>query len=116
MLVFKCDLHFPKTSFLATSLAPGQVREVAVGGAGDDGAVEGLELLGAVVEGDDLGGTDKGEVEGVEEENHVLPLVVIQRDLLELTVNNSSSCELWSGHLRLKSHDYFLVSSLSETN
>ena len=55
---------------------------MAVGGAGDDGAVEGLELLGAVVEGDDLGGTDKGEVEGVEEEDHVLPLrdAVSQRE------------------------------------
>ena len=62
---------FPARSDL---LAPGQVGEVGVGGAGHDGAVEGLELGGPVGEGDDLGGADEGEVQRVEEEDHVLPL------------------------------------------
>ena len=109
------DLHISKTSLLATSLAPGQVGEVAVSGASNDGAVEVLELLGAVIEGDDLGGADEGEVQRVEEEDNVLALVVVQRDLLELSLDNSSSCELGGSHLWLKSHDLFLVRSLSET-
>ena len=108
------DLHISKTSLLATPLAPGKVREVTVGGAGDDSAVQVLELLGAVVEGDDLGGTDEGEVQRVEEEDDVLALVVVQGDLLELSLDNSSSLELGGRHLWLKSHYFYLVWSLSE--
>ena len=39
-----------------------------------DGSVDGLELLDAVREGDNLGGADKGEVQGVEIYNHVFTL------------------------------------------
>ena len=68
------DLHLAQAPLLPLLLAPGQVGEVGVGGAGHDGAVEGLELGGPVGEGDDLGGADEGEVQRVEEEDHVLPL------------------------------------------
>ena len=37
-----------------------------------------LELLDPVREGDDLGGTDEGEVEGVEVDNHILSSIVSQ--------------------------------------
>ena len=67
------DLHLAQTSLLPLLLAPGQVGEVGVGGARHDGAVQGLEFGGPVGEGDDLGGADKGEVQWVEEENHVPP-------------------------------------------
>ena len=40
-----------------------------------------LELLDPVRKGNDLGGTDEGEVEGVEEEHHILPSIVGQFDL-----------------------------------
>ena len=38
-----------------------------------------------VAEGDDLGGTNKGEVQRIEEEDDVLTTVVLQADLLKLT-------------------------------
>ncbi len=38
--------------------------------------VNGLELLDPVVEGQDLGGADKGEVERIEEENQVFTQVI----------------------------------------
>ena len=97
-------LHSAQTSHLPLSLAPGQVGELAVSGAGDHSSVDGLKLPGAVIEGDDLSGADEGEVQGVEEEDHILALVVIQADLFELTLDDSCSLELRGGHSRLKSH------------
>ena len=73
-----------------------------------------LELLDPVRKGNDLGGTDEGEVQRVEEEDDVLALVVVQGYLLELSLDNSSSLELGGRHLWLKSHDFYLVWSLSE--
>ena len=67
------DLHLSEAAVLPVLLAPGQVGEVGVGGAGDHGAVQGLELGRPVGEGDDLGGADEGEVQRVEEQDHVFP-------------------------------------------
>lgn len=58
-----------ETTLLAGTLDPGQVGEVAVGGDTQDGGVELLELGEGVVEGEDLGGADKGEVHGVEQKD-----------------------------------------------
>ena len=71
------DLHSAQTAHLPLPLAPSQVGELAVSGAGDHSCVDGLELPSAVIEGDDLCGADEGEVQGVEEEYQVLALVVI---------------------------------------
>merc|ERR1719367_2002886 len=89
---------------LFLSLAPGKVGELTVSGAGDHSSVDGLKLPGAVIEGDDLSGADKGEVQGVEEEDHILALVVIQADLPELPLDDCCACEIGGGHSRLKSH------------
>lgn len=40
----------------------------------EHGSVDGLELLDAVREGDDLRGADKGEVQGVEIHHHIFTL------------------------------------------
>jgi len=108
------NLHVPKTSSLATLLAPGKVREVRVGGARDNCAVQSFELCDSVREGDDLSWADKREVEGIEEEDNILALVVIKGDLLELTVDTGHSCELGSGHSRLESHGSIYGMKLSE--
>lgn len=72
-----------------------------VGGSGNNLAVQSLELLNALGEGEDLGGADEGEVHGVPEEHNVLALVVGQGNILELTVDNGGEGELGSGLLDL---------------
>lgn len=61
-----CNLH------RSQQFSPCQVTEVRVDGAADDLAADAAELLGPVAEGHDLSGTYEGEVQGVEEEDHVL--------------------------------------------
>lgn len=78
---------------------PSQVGEVAVGGAAHHGALDFRELLRSVREGDDLGGTDKGEVEWVEEEDYILAFVVFQGDVFEHAVHDGSAFEDWGGLL-----------------
>lgn len=51
------------------------------------------EFLNTVRESNNFSGTDEGEVQRVEEENYVFALVILQGDLLELSVNNSSALE-----------------------
>ena len=59
------------------------VAEVWIDGAADDFAAHFPEELGLVRELDDLGGADEGEVEGVEEQQHVLVLEVVEGEFLE---------------------------------
>lgn len=51
------------------------MRELGVNGDGDQFAADFPEFLGLVVEGDDLGGADEGEVKRVEEEHNVFAVV-----------------------------------------
>ena len=51
---------------------PGPVAEVAVGRDTDDFHAAALEILELLVEGDDLGRAHEGEVQGIEEQDHVL--------------------------------------------
>ena len=52
---------------------PGQVAELGVSGGSQHLTANLAELLGAVAEGHDLSGADEGEVQRVEEQDHVLP-------------------------------------------
>jgi len=70
------DVHVAEAALLARPLTPGKVRKVGVGRAGNHFTANLAEFLGSVIEGDDLSGTDKGEVQRVEEQHHVLALVV----------------------------------------
>lgn len=47
-----------------------------VDGTGDDLDVDGSELLDAVVKGQNLGGTDEGEGQGVEEKDKIFATIV----------------------------------------
>jgi len=70
------DMHVAEPTLLARPLTPGKVRKVGVGRASNHFTANLAEFLSSVVEGDDLGGADKGEVQGVEEQHNVLALVV----------------------------------------
>lgn len=99
------DTQFAKTSLLARGVDPGQMCKVAVGRDTDHFAVDLLELLNAVREGNDFGRADEGKVQRVEEQHQVLAGIVLQLDFLEGTVDDGSSrefrgglLELWDGH------------------
>ena len=53
--------------------SPGQMAEVGVGGGSQHLTVDLAELLDTVAEGHDLRGADEGEVQRVEEQDHILP-------------------------------------------
>lgn len=59
--------------WLQLSHLPCQVTEVRVDGAADDLAADVAELLCPVAESHDLSGAHKCEVQGVEEQDHILP-------------------------------------------
>ena len=69
----------------------------AVGAAGDHFAIDALELVAVIVEGENLSRADECEVEGVEEEHDPLSPVVLERDRLELAVGVSFSSKIGGG-------------------
>ena len=69
------DVEPAEAALLARRVHPRQMREVRVHRAGDHLGTERLELCGPVVEGENLGGADEGEVQRVEEEHEVLALM-----------------------------------------
>ena len=68
------DVEPAETTLLPRGVHPGQVSEVGIHGAGQHLCTDLLELRHPVIEGEDLRRTDEGEVQRVEEEDHVLPL------------------------------------------
>ena len=85
-------LHRTETTLLAGSVDPGEVGEDGVDGKANDLAVDGLELVIGLAEGDDLGRADEGEVERVGEEDQPLALVLAQLNILEVKVWVHSLC------------------------
>lgn len=69
----KTSVQAPVFPFSLQELSPCQVTEVRVYGAADNLAAKTAELLCPVAESHDLSGTHKCEVQGVEEEHHILP-------------------------------------------
>ena len=89
------NVQLAEPSLLPGRVHPGQVSEVRVHRAGHNLGPDLAELRHPVVEGENLGGTDEREVQGVEEEDQVLPPVVLQGDLGELAVDHGSPGKLW---------------------
>ena len=89
------DIQLAQTALLPGSVHPGQVSEVRVDRAGHHLGTDLPELCDPVVEGQDLGGTDEGEVQRVEEEDQILAQVVLQLDLGELSVDDGRPGEVW---------------------
>ena len=85
-----------QATVLTVGLNPGQVGELAVHGHAQHFAVAAGELAVAVGEGGDLRRADEGEVEGVEEEHHVLAAVRGEGHLLEFLIHHSGGGEIRS--------------------
>ena len=83
-----------EAAVLAVGLHPGQVGELAIHGHAQHFAVAAGEVGVAIGEGGDLRRADEGEVEGVEEQHHVLAAVLGQLDFLELLVNHCGGSEV----------------------
>ncbi len=77
----KRDIDVAQAALGSRGLHPGPVAVERVRGAADDGALDLGELLDAVAEGNDLRRADEGEVLRVEEEDHILALVLLEADL-----------------------------------
>lgn len=93
------DVHAAQAALLPGCVDPGQVGELAVGGAADHLAVDLTELGGGLREGNDLRGADEGEVQWIEEQDQVLALVVAQFDVLEDAIDDGGAGEFGSGLL-----------------
>ena len=81
-------IDLAKTAFGSWCLQPSQMGEMRIGGDAQNFSSKIFELLDAVGEGDELGWADVGEVEGVEDEDHVFPFVVVEVHRLELVVDD----------------------------
>lgn len=78
----------------AIGLHPGQVAELAVNRDAENLGVAAGEIAVAVAEGDDLRRADEGEVEGIEEQHHVLTAVLGEGHLLEFLIHHRSGGEV----------------------
>lgn len=72
------DLDVAQSSLFPRRVYPCQMRKVGVYTAGNHLRINLLELVDSIGEGQNLGGTNEGEVERVEEEDDVFPQVVAQ--------------------------------------
>lgn len=84
------------TALITRGVGPGPVAELAVGGATDNCRVAFLELSQGILEADQLCGAYKGEVLGVEEQDHVLvALVLLEAEVaLDVAVYDCVRAEL----------------------
>ncbi len=72
------------TALLYRSLSPGEVAVLAVDGAADDIDAAVMELFEPMIEGDQLGGADEGEVQRIEEEDGaLLSDILIEVEILD---------------------------------
>ena len=72
------DVHLAESSLLSGGVDPGEMGEMGICGARDDFATDFAEFLGTLGESDDFGWADKGEVQGVEEDDHVFALEIVR--------------------------------------
>lgn len=121
-----CSPSLIITQCKPVTVVPGQVSELGVYRTGDHFCVDGLKLVDTIAERDDLSGADKraateeqhepvsqinlkiikikkcprighhSQVQRVEEEDQIFPLVVRQLHLLELSVDDGRSFPVWS--------------------
>ena len=85
-----------EAAVLAVGLDPGQVGELAVHRHTQHLTVAAGELAVAIGEGGDLRRANEGEVEGIEEQHHVLAAVLRQGDVLEFLIHHGGGGEIRS--------------------
>lgn len=90
------NIQTAQTTLLAWRIDPGQVAEVAVGRAGNQLATDFTEFSNTIGERNDLGWTNEGEVQWIEEEHQVFAFVLAQIDFFEFTVNDGGAGKSWS--------------------
>ena len=97
-------LHPKKCHTRHMDCLPCKMAEVAVCRACYDFTVNCLEFIYSVTEGNDFCRAHKCEVKWVEEEDEVFALVVCERDLFEVPVNDGCASPLWSrlGEMELR--------------
>ena len=83
-----------QAALVTRGLDPGQVAELAVDGNAEHLGVLAREIRVAVAERGDFRRADEGEIERVEEQNHVLAAVLRQADLLEFLVHHGGGSEI----------------------
>jgi len=95
------NLHLAQSAFFARLVRPSQVRKARICGSGDDGAVALGKGRSRLRECDDLCRTDKSEVEWVEEQHHILALVVTEFDGFEFAADERLTGEIgrWFSNL-----------------
>ena len=90
------EFEVSDTTFTAFGLDPCKVRVDTIDGETDDFAVEFLEAVVVVAEGDNFSGADKSEVERECEQDDPLATVVGEFDVTEFEVGEDSlACEIW---------------------
>ena len=82
-----------ETTLSTGRLVPGQVRELAVHRDAKNFCIALLEFSKLLIESNDFGWANKGEVEGVKEEDNVLAKVIVEVDGFELVSHNGSGSE-----------------------
>lgn len=96
------DVHLAQSSLLPGGVGPGQMGEMRVGGASDDFTTDFAELLGALRERDDFGGTNEREVQRVKEDYNIFALEVIKANFFESAFDDGLSLEDGSFLARLQ--------------
>lgn len=80
------DIHSSESTLVSGLEGVLHMGELGVNRDGDDFASDFSEFLGLIVEGDDLSGADEGEVEGVEEQDHVFTVIGSDIDINEVSI------------------------------
>jgi hypothetical protein len=86
-------------------LVPSQVRELAVDRYAKNLGVALVEFSKLLIEGNDFGGADKGEVEGVKEKHHVFAKVIVEVNGFELVSHHGGGAEHGCGLCDKCAHD-----------
>ncbi len=104
-------LHLADAALVHRRVLPGQMGELRIDGAAQHFDVALLELFQAMIEGDQLGGADEGEVERVEEQHRILALGHFREgDGLDFVVRQNGGCgEIGGGLANEDGHDELLV-------
>jgi len=80
-----------EAAFLAGEVVPGEVTENAIDGAAKNNGVPLGELFEVLLESDDFGGANEGEVEGVEEKDNILATELTKMHIGDLVLNDGLS-------------------------
>ncbi len=91
----KGNIHSSESTLISSLKGVLHMGELGVNGNSDNFASDFSELLGLIVEGNDLSGADEGEVKWVEEQDYVFTMVGSDVDVNEVSVEPGRGDESW---------------------